>query len=161
MTKVHVIQPIENYTSYGFGEAGKMFHSAPALGAEGVEFVFPAAKAYSAHTRYNLAFWDANCVGREVTGGPVSQKAHASLGAQAVMIASTPVTKPPVIRLEDGDFIVLAGLDTILKVNAGSRWSGPQVEIITTPEASVDYSELVAEKNAEPKRYVSEAWLSG
>jgi hypothetical protein len=160
MAKVVTIPMIENYTNYGFGEAGKMYHSADTFG-QGVVFKY-AGRCQNTGATFSLSFYDANCVGRDETGGPVAQGPRGYLSAQAVMIASTPVKRPRVVAtLEVGDYVVLEGLDTILRVRAPKLLHDPDLEVITTPEPTVDYSDLVAAENAKPKREVSEAWLSG
>lgn len=160
---IKFIDMIENYTNYGpeAAPAGRMYHSSTATGGKGVEFTIVGQRYQTRGTVFSLSYWDANCVGREVTGGDYRQAAHASFQPQATVIAAEPFAKPEVVTVNIGDVLVCPALDLVVKIVDGGRWADPKAEILSCPAATVDYSELITELNARPKPYVSESWLSG
>lgn len=69
------------------------------------------------------------------------------------------------IELAPGDLIVDPALDLVLKVvpvASGINYPKyPGVEIVACQPATRDWSGFIAAENAKPRKYVSEAWLSG
>lgn len=98
---------------------------------------------------HRVHFCGSDAVLRTVEGAPVAQQPYAYLTPQATVISAYRDPNPPrVVEVEVGDLIVLINRDTVLRVTPASRVDDCGLEIVTTPPATMDLAEQVAEYNA-------------